>query len=727
MAIIPRVAPTVREISPLARVRNDARRIDTPDLSGAVANVIRTTQEVYQHHKERADTTALLQARKALGDHERALFDPANPEGLASFKGKDALQAGEKLGAGFEAKASEIGASLTPDQRQRFDVIAMSARESVLGRIQTYAGTEYEQWQTTERKSAIGGLVDNAVAVTLSGDQAAGDRGLAEALAMQAAADRSDGFGEGTATFRNNQKAAVSAFRESVVHGLMARDYRQAMTYLHAHGDEMLPESRTRIEAQLLPIAEDGDIDDAAEAAIAGVPGAVRPSKPRGEPAPAVRSAIEAAAQEYGVPVEDLMALAEQESGFNPKARNKQALDDGDHAEGLFQFRATTASRYGVSDRTDVVQSARAAARMYREHMDKGGRDFAIAAHFAGEGGAEAVVKRGEVARNPKTAAYLEEVRGRRARWAGGMTAPSSGKAPAAAGAVDEKPDAQVVTFTPPQTEGEALARLEADPRLVGDPRRMRAAQARVREKWSQREQDEADRDRAAGESINLAVWQAADPRQSLPQILGPERYAFAARKGWLGGLAEALRFRREGDPTRTDNPAVVGAYLSTFRESPEAFAKMDVTRNLRHMSKDTGEELLQLQAQVRAGKFKPDDYATESEQLRALVYVPMGAEGESEAAKKKRAGFEAAWFSAKREYVKRMGKEPNAEQREGLIKRLVTAHALAGTPFMDDPNGGQVPDEHRAQIVAAFTKAGKPAPDEATIRRLYLLNAGAQ
>lgn len=109
--------------------------------------------------------------------------------------------------------------------------------------------------------------------------------------------------------------------------------------------------------------------------------------------------AIRSAAEEFGVPVEYGLALAQQESGYNPQAHN-----DEFGADGLFQFIQSTAEGkglvYGVDTR-DPAKAARAAMEDFATQMNKGGIDWAIKHHFAGPNTA---------GHGPKTAQYLADV-----------------------------------------------------------------------------------------------------------------------------------------------------------------------------------------------------------------------------------------------------------------------------------------------------------------------------
>lgn len=108
-----------------------------------------------------------------------------------------------------------------------------------------------------------------------------------------------------------------------------------------------------------------------------------------------IRSLIEESAKKYGVPVELGLALAQQESDYNPEAFNPEF-----GATGLFQYIPETARAMQL-DPTDPAQSADAAMRQFAEQMQTRGTDWAIKHHFGGPD---------EQKHGPKTAQYLADV-----------------------------------------------------------------------------------------------------------------------------------------------------------------------------------------------------------------------------------------------------------------------------------------------------------------------------
>lgn len=113
-----------------------------------------------------------------------------------------------------------------------------------------------------------------------------------------------------------------------------------------------------------------------------------------------IAAAAARVSKETGVPSELLTAavtvLAGQESTFNAKAKGA-LFDDKTHAQGLLQYRPTTAKARGI-DPMDPLASIMAAATDAAKAYQRGGVAEIAASHFAGEGGA---------GRGPKTREYV--------------------------------------------------------------------------------------------------------------------------------------------------------------------------------------------------------------------------------------------------------------------------------------------------------------------------------
>lgn len=115
-----------------------------------------------------------------------------------------------------------------------------------------------------------------------------------------------------------------------------------------------------------------------------------------------------ASSQRYGVPINVLMALAEQESRFNPTALGTQTK--WGRAKGLMQYLDSTAAGMGINP-YNPTQAIDAAAKQLRQRLDKGYSMIdAVREHFAGPDRKQW---------GPKTAAYGNEVMARAARLQG--------------------------------------------------------------------------------------------------------------------------------------------------------------------------------------------------------------------------------------------------------------------------------------------------------------------
>ena len=123
-------------------------------------------------------------------------------------------------------------------------------------------------------------------------------------------------------------------------------------------------------------------------------------------------SAIADAAKMYNVNPNEIRIKMAVESSNNPKAVNP----DGKHV-GLGQFDQDTATRYGVTDRNDPVQSINGIAKMLAANGGTAGADMSKAdrAYFGGNTNAQ----------GPKTDQYVENTRALRQQlYGGGAPAP---------------------------------------------------------------------------------------------------------------------------------------------------------------------------------------------------------------------------------------------------------------------------------------------------------------
>jgi len=656
--IIPRTAGPQVQLQQGPQVRNTAQ-VDLSASVRAAGAVGQATADIFQRQKDSADLTAVMQARRELSSWEGNTFNPGNPDGIAKYQGKNALQANEALLGDLDQRVSSIRANLSRDQQQKFDQVAFSFRDSVQGRLNNYADREYSAYEATERKATIDNIGQDAVSAGMSGDFGLADVRLQEAVGIASAAYQTQGMG--AEAIKASERGIVSSVRKQTAAAMATRDPFAAENYYHRYADQMTPEDRAQVERTLYPVVKDRAAYELANSLAEGR-GAIEPLPTpgaRGKPSAAISKAIDDAAKAEGLDAAgraDLYALAEQESGFRADAVNPEVLDDGDQATGLFQYRSTSA---GGIDRKDATASARRAAREYKERLAKGGREFAIAAHFAGEGGADAVVNRGRSAQNPKTALYVRQVLGRAARWAsdGGQ---GSAAAPAAAA---------------PSVPGTLADAVAAIPRTL-PPDQRAATEGYLRDIYAQRKDQIEQAKKQAAMSIYDKVT-AAGPSAPLSAVLAPAELALV---GQDSSLSESInRYRKlvaEGGVIQ-DDPATLDGLQRMQALEPAQFAKVPLGQYADRLSGKTLKSLAEDQTKVNDPAKRADWMNEKDRRERGFQMLGIGSDGDAvgEGASKKnepraalRGEFTIAYQNAQTAFIQSSGKKPTPEQADVLL-----------------------------------------------------------
>lgn len=726
--IIPRTPGPQVALQQGPQVRNTTRVDDsgTQALANAIGGLARPLNDYAQRVQQQADTTAVMAARRQLSDWEASTFNPANPEGVSKYRGKNALGASEALVPELDRAVSSIGQNLTPRQRAQFEGVALNFKDSVTTRLNGYADREYTGYIEAEQKATIDNLGADAVSAGASGDFERQARVANEVLAINRARREAEGMGE--ELIKAEERGIVSGIRSQTIEGMATARPFEAQAYFERYMDQMVPEDRARVERMLYPVVSDAQAQEQADAILAGIePPEYRDPGPRGKAPPAdVLRIIDEEADAAGVPREYLRALAEQESSFNPNAVNPEVLDDGDQAAGLFQYRKTSA---GNIDRLDPRQSARRAAQEFAARSRTGGVEFAVAAHFAGEGGAEAVVKRGRTAENPKTARYVQEVMGRARRFRGG------GEAPA-------------VVTAPPQSEADALELA----RRIRDPRQRAAVMGKVRESFQLSDMRRQEEDRAASESAYVSINRAANPNAPLRELLGAQTYAWAERKGHLESF-EAMRKRKIAGTFVQDDATLVEALQREAVLSPQTFAKRDIHILADRLSTSTLDGLLGMQKQAN-DPTKRADWANQQQRIDSgLRILGLDETGDNRSPdgdwvakpnkktvaerKEQRAQFALLYRETEKAFIQRNGRDPNPTEADNLLRNVVksVAQDIPGTlrrAGSIEGFGAALPLADRSEIVADFRAQVGREPSEAEIvsiaaRYRMQQNAGSQ
>ncbi len=658
--LIPRTSGPQVEAQLGPQVRNTAQ-VDLSPLSRTAGAVGQAAADLFQRQKDSADLTAVMDARLELSNWEGNAFNPGNPDGIAKYQGKNALQANEALLGDLDQRVSSLRATLSRDQQQKFDQVAFSFRDSVQSRLNNYADREYSAYERTRLKASMDNIGQDAVSAGMSGDFGLADVRLQEAVGIASAAYQTQGMG--AEAIKASERGIVSSVRKQTAAAMATRDPFAAEDYYHRYADQMTPEDRAQVERTLYPVVKDRAAYELAQS-LADGRGAIEPlpaPAARGVPSAAVAKAIDDAAKAEGLDVAgraDLYALAEQESGFRADAVNPEVLDDGDQATGLFQYRATSA---GGIDRKDAAASARRAAREYKERLAKGGRAFAIAAHFAGEGGADAVVNRGRSAQNPKTALYVRQVMGRSARWAS-----SAGQ-----GATPGTPAAAAATAAP-STLADAIA---AIPRTM-PPDQRAATEGYLRDIYAQRKDRLEQAKKAAAMSIYDKVA-AAGASVPLSQVLAPAELALMGQDPALYESVNRYRKIVSEGATVQDDPATLESIQRMQALRPNEFAKLPLGQYADKLSGKTLKSLAEDQTKANDPS-KRADWMTDNERLeRGFQMLGFGRDtdvsGSGSQAKNAprdalRGEFRIAYQNAQTEFVQSTGKKPTPEQADVLL-----------------------------------------------------------
>lgn len=688
------VAPTVTPF-----VRRSDNNANAEDFGGGLAQVAGKVaglaQTIAQNEQEKYDTAKLMQAQRAMSDLDAGLLN--DPEkGAFATQGEQAIGIDKKVLPDWDREASAIADSLPNHLRGKFQSYVASRRERAASQLMSHSLGEAEKFYTANENATIKAFADEAL--RNSGDPEAVDNAIASGWQVIDAQMRRQGM-PGKAAEQARAEYASGIYR-SAIEGQVGNDPLAADARFQEVRSRLTGPDAAAIEDKLRPLLRANEFEAIAEVAVAGGAPSVNVVPPqRGQPSPEVRSAIESAAAKYGVPVEYLLALCEQESSFNPKAVNKES-----GAAGLFQYIPATAQDRGI-DPMDIQAACDAAARDFAERMKAGGPQEAMASHFAGPGGGN----RGE-----KTAAYVAEVTGRAMRWGG----QANRNAPTAA----------------PVTLGEALGTIKDDPRYA-NPVWRRGAEAAIERKWSVKERDEADRDRVLLDSMRERV-EAAPIGASLSATLGGD-YSTAATKGWLGSLESIAKAKAEGRLIQT-NPITYDKFARLLATNPAEFAKPQTMRDIGaaagELATSDYDRLRGEWASLQKPDAKPNaDWASEQDRIDAGLRL-LGLEavrGNPKVNEAERGQFRLFYQQAEAAFIQSQGKKPTPEQADALLREVVTRVArnpglLKGASAAERfALGGEVQgasgpvklSEHdRQTVVAVLRMRGNPNPTEAQI-----------
>ncbi len=625
----------------------DIRRAGAAMAAG-LQDVAGTVGKIAEQEQEKVNTSRLMEAQRSMSNLDASLLN--DPEkGAYAQQGKNALGLTQRVMPEWDKQASAIADGLPSHLREKFSGFVSQRRGQANDRLMNHQLRESESYHDTEAQATATNFA--AEALRNKADPSAVDASLN--LGAAAVRERVSQKGLGVEAEKMAVREYLSKGYLSEVESYIGTDPNTAQARLDSRREIMDPADVAMAETKLRPLLMANEFDAIGEAAVGGGSSTSVMPVPRGKPSSAIVSAIETAAAKHGVPKEYLLALAEQESAFNPRAHNSEY-----GAAGLFQYIPSSAQERGI-DPYNVQQAADAAAKDFAARMKAGGPDEAIMSHFAGPGGGN---------RGVKTREYLAQVQGRAMRWSGkreDQAAPVRGSAPA--------------------TLGDALSVIKGDPRYT-NPVWRKGAESAIEHTWSIKERDKADRENASLESFRAKV-DAAPAGTPIARILGGD-YAYAQQKGWTGTLESLATAKAEGRLVQT-NPITFDHFKRMATENPTEFAKPATRKAINEASgelgtSDLGDLLGDWEAinDPKKAAVKQADWATESQRIATGVQLLGYDKLKGNKATQAGANFGMAFRLAKQAFVTDHKRAPVGKEADAIMRTVVQQ-------FRDNPEKG--------------------------------------
>lgn len=712
--IVPRATLEVRlNAAPQAR---NTTRVDTSENQRIGQIVTAQALQYGEKIKEQNDLTAVMKARRELSDWEASTFDPANPEGIAKYRGQNAMGANEALVPDLDKRIGEIGSKLTPSQRARFDQVSTNFRDQVQGRLNGHMDREHSSYLSAEQKATLENLGQDAVSAAVSGDFGRQDAVANEMLAINRARRQAEGMGE--ELIKAEERGIVSAVRKQSIDGMATARPFEAQAYYERYADQMTPEDRAQVERMLYPVVRDAEISEDVATIIAG-------GEPQNVAGPAeVHETFDAA----------MASLGPTEGGFQ-----KDPNDKGNYRNGKL-----VGTKYGISARAhpdvDIKNLTPSQARaIYKaEYWDAIGADklppeIRGAAFDAAVNNGVPTAKRWLESSGGDLDKFQALRRGRmraiqsndptQRQWSGGW-----GKR------VDKFDGGQP---TQPRSEADALAVAREKYR---DPRDRAKAQADIREHFQLQDMRRQEQEKAMSEYIHTSMNQAANPAAPLRELIGADAYAYAERKGQIQTLENQRKSKLLGTLTQ-DDPILVDAYMREAVLSPNTFMKRDLysPEVSGRLATDTLTRLLDMQKKAKDPAQRAE-WATQQERIDAGLRIlkiddsqKMAGSGSSKKNKvvaDKQAAYGIVYREAERALIQTLGnKKPTPEQLDTLQRKVT--RSVAENPWLLDRNndgtfragsaeafGADMPAAVRAEAIQTYqAKYGSAAmPTEAQI-----------
>ncbi|WP_447585842.1 transglycosylase SLT domain-containing protein [Pseudoxanthomonas mexicana] len=693
--LVPRSSGPQVAVRDAPNARNTAR-MDTSQLQAGIRQVGAVAENYFARQVEQFDTARLMEARADLANWYSSVKDPNNARGLQAYQGENALKLGDELLPDLDKTIGTITARLTPNQRQQFDGIASEFRTRVRDDFMSHMDRQAQVAMTQKNAAMNQALTSEAVLAGLDGNFAAQQVSVVELLAANDRMGQLKGL-PAEVMAQGRQALASTVYRQTIM-GQLTRDPSLAQRYFEQVDDKLTAEDLIAVEDVIYPtlIAERARRNaqtflDGGPVAGDGYNGIGDGQTPPDVPE-AIRRTIEDAADKHGVPRHIALAMAQQESGFNPKAVGPETK--WGRAKGLFQYLDSTAAGMGI-DALNPEQAADAAMKQLAEQAKARGWDWAIAHHHAGPNSAQ---------HGPKTRRYVAEIQAKARRFGagsgGGFVAPAAS----------------------PQ---DAFARAEA----ITDERERQQTLQEMRTILARRKAEAEVQEQRMGEAIYAKATQG--------ERLSPDEIHFLAINPKYKEAIDRYQQLTAAGQMVKDDPVLVDHIHRMRAQDQNEFRSLKLAQYADRLSGKTMLDLVNAQKEL-----DDQDWLTDAERVESgLTMLGLGSSQDAkgfgsgkknEPRERMRGEFRIAFQNAEKAFIQRQGAKPTPEQADKLVRLVAQQFAqrqAAGKLFSENKDGKevgvysnaagfqtQVSEDDRAKVRAAWRAKYGVLPTDAQI-----------
>lgn len=241
-----------------------------------------------------------------------------------------------------------------------------------------------------------------------------------------------------------------------------------------------------------------------------------------------------------------------------------------------------------------------------------------------------------------------------------------------------------------------------------------------VQQRFAEKQQAQQQMQTKLADDAWSYVAQGRRPPQSIFRRLdGKSQYA-------INNALEA-KVRGQDDAVKTDWNRYADL-REMARNDPAGFLKHDLRNEFPYLAKGEREGLLDLRDKLVKGGEKANEVVSMEQQITAgMNMLQLGSNAE------RKGQFQSAVYAEITAEAKRLGREPNYDERQKIIDRMMLKedslwggkryYQVRGTEDAADFEV-RIPDSERANIAAALKRANRPVT-EAEVMRLFRLKHG--